>query len=79
MHTTSSRTTARPLLRSRAQLAKDTLSFPLRAVTLFEDDRWGLSSLRTERCSSAAGSAATGAGSTSSLTTGSAPSTWWTT
>jgi SAM-dependent methyltransferase len=49
MHTTSSRTTTRPLLRSRAQLAKDTLSFPLRAVTLFEDDRWGLSSLRTER------------------------------
>lgn len=35
--------------RSRAQKILDFLTFPLRALTLFEDDRWGLSSLRTER------------------------------
>ncbi len=35
--------------RSRAQKLLDFLTFPLRALTLFEDDRWGLSSLRTER------------------------------
>ena len=35
--------------RARAQLVKDFLTFPIRAITLFEDDRFGLSSLRTER------------------------------
>jgi len=36
-------------LRTRAQIVKDTVTFPLRALTLFEHDRFGLSSLRTER------------------------------
>lgn len=31
------------------QRVKDTVTFPLRAVALFEDDRWGLSSLASER------------------------------
>ncbi len=31
------------------QKLKDFVSFPVRAVTLFHDDRWGLSSLATER------------------------------
>lgn len=35
--------------RHRWQKSKDFLTFPLRALTLFEQDRWGLSSLRTER------------------------------
>ncbi len=35
--------------RSGAQKLKDLLTFPLRAVTLFEQDRWGLSSLASER------------------------------
>ncbi|MEZ0397254.1 MAG: methyltransferase domain-containing protein [Anaerolineales bacterium] len=41
----------RPLPRRRSQRQKilDFLTFPLRALTIFEDDRWGLSSLRTER------------------------------
>lgn len=39
----------RPPRRSRAQKILDFLTFPLRALTIFEDDRWGLSSLRTER------------------------------
>ena len=37
------------MTRNRWQKTKDFLTFPLRAVTLFEDDRWGLSSLRSER------------------------------
>jgi len=41
---------ARPPLRSWGQRILDTLTFPLRAVTLFGGrDRWGLSSLATER------------------------------
>lgn len=36
-------------LRSRRQLILDTLTFPLRALTLFYQDRWGLSSLATDR------------------------------
>jgi ubiquinone/menaquinone biosynthesis C-methylase UbiE len=35
--------------RSRRQIFVDGLFFPLRAVTLFEDDRWGLSALASER------------------------------
>lgn len=35
--------------RTKLQKAKDFLTFPLRAVTLFENDRFGLSSLATER------------------------------
>ncbi len=38
-----------PRLRSRSQRLKDFLTFPLRAFTLFHDDRWGLSSLASER------------------------------
>lgn len=37
------------MARGRWQKFKDFVTFPLRAVTLFEDDRCGLSSLRTER------------------------------
>ncbi len=35
--------------RSPSQKLKDFLTFPLRALTLFHDDRWGLSSLASER------------------------------
>lgn len=35
--------------RSRVQKWKDFITAPLRAITLFEEDKWGLSSLRTER------------------------------
>lgn len=35
--------------RSRLQKMVDFIAFPVRAVTLFDHDRWGLSSLRTER------------------------------
>jgi SAM-dependent methyltransferase len=35
--------------RSRGQKAKDFVTFPLRAVTLFDDPRWGLSDLAAER------------------------------
>lgn len=35
--------------RTRLQQFKDFITFPVRALVLFEDDRWGLSSLRTER------------------------------
>ena len=35
--------------RSRLQKLFDFVTFPVRAVRLFDDDRWGLSSLRTER------------------------------
>ena len=35
--------------RSTGQKLKDFLAFPLRAVTLFDRDKWGLSSLATER------------------------------
>ena len=38
-----------PVLRTRSQRLKDLLTFPLRAFTLFHDDRWGLSSLASER------------------------------
>jgi SAM-dependent methyltransferase len=37
------------MTRSRWQKVKDLVTFPLRAITLFEEDRWGLSSLRSER------------------------------
>jgi SAM-dependent methyltransferase len=37
------------LQRSKWQKFKDLVSFPLRAISLFVIDRWGLSSLRTER------------------------------
>jgi ubiquinone/menaquinone biosynthesis C-methylase UbiE len=36
-------------LRTRSQRIKDFLTFPLRAFILFHDDRWGLSSLASER------------------------------
>ncbi|UCC31079.1 MAG: class I SAM-dependent methyltransferase [Phycisphaerales bacterium] len=39
----------RHVLRTRKQKIKDFLTFPLRAVALFEFDRWGLTSLRSER------------------------------
>jgi SAM-dependent methyltransferase len=35
--------------RSFFQKSIDFVTFPIRALTLFEDDRWGLSSLRSER------------------------------
>jgi SAM-dependent methyltransferase len=35
--------------RKTIQKIKDCVTFPLRAMTLFYDDRWGLSSLATER------------------------------
>ncbi len=35
--------------RTCIQACKDFISFPLRAVTLFEDDKWGLTSLASER------------------------------
>jgi SAM-dependent methyltransferase len=35
--------------RGKTQKLKDFLFFPLRALLLFNDDRWGLSSLRSER------------------------------
>jgi SAM-dependent methyltransferase len=37
------------LNRSKRRLFLDFLTFPVRAVTLFEQDKWGLSSLATER------------------------------
>ena len=37
------------VLRTRKQKIKDFLTFPLRAVTLFDNDRLGLTSLRSER------------------------------
>lgn len=40
---------ASDMARSALQKLRDLLTFPLRAFTLFEDDRWGLSSLRSER------------------------------
>ena len=39
----------RQILRTRNQKIKDFLTFPLRALALFEFDRWGLTSLRSER------------------------------
>jgi len=36
-------------MRSRIQWLKDFITFPLRALTLFENDRFGLSSLASER------------------------------
>jgi len=36
-------------MQSTRQRVKDFLAFPLRAVAIFENDRWGLSSLRSER------------------------------
>ncbi len=38
-----------PINRSNSQQILDFLTFPVRAVTLFETDKWGLSSLATER------------------------------
>lgn len=35
--------------RSHARKLKDFITFPLRAMTLFDGDRWGLTSLRAER------------------------------
>ena len=37
------------MLRTSSQKLKDFLTFPLRAFTLFHEDRWGLSSLASER------------------------------
>jgi SAM-dependent methyltransferase len=37
------------MLRTSSQKIKDFLTFPLRAFTLFHEDRWGLSSLASER------------------------------
>jgi SAM-dependent methyltransferase len=39
----------RGYVRSKLQRAKDALSFPIRALTLFEEDRYGFSSLQSER------------------------------
>ncbi len=39
----------KPLDRNNWQKVKDFLFFPIRAVTLFETDRWGLTCLRSER------------------------------
>lgn len=39
----------RNLIRKDIQKIKDFLTFPIRAVSLFEYDRWGLSSLASER------------------------------
>ncbi|MBA4420003.1 MAG: hypothetical protein C0391_02535 [Anaerolinea sp.] len=41
--------------RSKTQKIIDTIAFPLRAFTIFEEDKWGLSSLRTDRCDYCAG------------------------
>lgn len=41
--------------RSRFQKLKDCITFPVRAFTLFEDDRWRLSALRSERFDFVAG------------------------
>ena len=38
-----------PMRRGRLRKVKDFITFPLRAFTLFHDDRWGLSSLASER------------------------------
>jgi hypothetical protein len=35
--------------RTKIQKSKDFITFPLRAVAIFEDNKWGLSSLRSER------------------------------
>lgn len=43
------------MLRTRAQKIKDFIFFPLRALTLIESDRWGLSSLASERFDYSAG------------------------
>ncbi len=37
------------MVRSKSQEILDFITFPLRAFTIFEHNRWGLSSLRTER------------------------------
>lgn len=37
------------MLRSRLQKTFDCVTFPIRAITLFHEDRWGLSSLASER------------------------------
>jgi SAM-dependent methyltransferase len=37
------------MVRSSSQVFIDFITFPLRAFTIFEHNRWGLSSLRTER------------------------------
>lgn len=37
------------MLRTERQKIIDTLTFPLRSISIFEEDKWGLSSLRTER------------------------------
>ncbi len=37
------------MTRNKTQKIKDLITFPFRAFTLFENDRWGLSSLATER------------------------------
>lgn len=41
--------------RSQTQKIKDFITFPLRAFTLFEEDKWGLTSLRSERFDYVAG------------------------
>ncbi len=37
------------MVRNTKQIVLDFITFPLRAFTIFENNRWGLSSLRTER------------------------------
>lgn len=37
------------IFRSRSQKLKDFFTLPLRALTIFEEDKWGLSSIKTER------------------------------
>src|SRR5690349_20837461 len=48
-YVTMMNTTTVAVRRDPPQLLKDFLTFPLRALTLFEDDKWGLSALRSER------------------------------
>ncbi len=48
-HARHAKARAKYVLRTHEQMIKDFVMFPLRAVTLFEDDRWGLTSLRSER------------------------------
>lgn len=49
MHTWQPGARTDSVLRTRPRKIKDFLTFPLRTVTLFENDRWGLTSLRSER------------------------------
>ncbi len=49
VHAKHGKASTKPVLRTCVQKIKDTLTLPIRAVSLFEFDRWGLTSLRSER------------------------------